>query len=247
MKYAIISDIHANLEALEAVLTDARPSADAFICLGDIVGYNANPNECLALIRETCQVAIVGNHDQAAIGTRMYDDFNEYAAAAVDWTKRQLTPSAQAYLQSLPLTARFGPCWLAAHGSPSDTDEYLFQQAHFQQSFAYLQRHIPDIRCCFVGHTHLPMVWQQTPEGTVRLVRMSTLTLRLDPQCRYIVNPGSVGQPRYGDTAPSYVLFDDNAATIEFRFVTYDIDTTQEKIYDAGLPPYLAERLAAGR
>lgn len=247
MKYAIISDIHANLEALAAVLADARPLSDAFICLGDIVGYNANPNECLALIRETCQIAIVGNHDQAAIGARLYDDFNEYAAAAVDWTRQQLTPSAYAYLQSLPQTARFGTGWLAAHGSPRDTDEYLFQQAHFQESFAYIQRYMPDIHGCFVGHTHLPMVWEQTPAGKVYLMRMATLTLRLDPQCRYIVNPGSVGQPRYGDTAPSYVLLDDDTATIEFRFVTYDIDITQEKIYDAGLPPYLAERLAEGR
>jgi diadenosine tetraphosphatase ApaH/serine/threonine PP2A family protein phosphatase len=246
MKYAIISDIHANLEALEAVLADAQPLADRFVCLGDIVGYNANPNECLHLIQSLCDVVIVGNHDQAAVGLRPYNDFNEYASAAIDWTREQLTPAGYDYLRGLPLTATFGTCWLAAHGSPRHTDEYLFQAAHFQQSFIYLQQHMPEVRCCFVGHTHLPMVWQCLPEGIVWSVEMESLTTALDMECRYIVNPGSVGQPRYGGPDASYVLLDDEALTVEFRFVPYDVETTQEKIYDAGLPSYLAERLAIG-
>jgi diadenosine tetraphosphatase ApaH/serine/threonine PP2A family protein phosphatase len=246
MKYAIISDIHANLEALQAVLADARPLADTFICLGDIVGYNPNPHECLRLVQDTCQLVIIGNHDQAAIGVRPYDDFNAYAAEAMDWTRKQLTVADQAYLQSLPLTARFGEVWLAAHGSPRDTDEYLFHAFQFQQIFDYLHQQMPEIRCCFIGHTHLPMVWQQTPDGRVSPLKMSSPTIELTPMCRYIVNPGSVGQPRYGEPAPSYVLLDDEALTVTFRFVTYDVNTTQEKIYDAGLPLYLAERLAAG-
>ena len=246
MKYAILSDIHANLEALQAVLTDAYSQADAFICLGDIVGYNPNPNECLRLIQSTCQLSIIGNHDQAAIGTRPYDDFNEYAIAAMDWTRSQLTPEGEAYLHRLPCTARFGDRCLAAHGSPRDTDEYLFEKRQFEHSFAYLQQHMPEVWCCFVGHTHLPMVWHQTPEGQVEFVRLSSPTLTLETTHRYIVNPGSVGQPRYGEPDPSYILLDEAARTLEFRFVTYDIDATQEKIYDIGLPPYLAERLALG-
>ena len=246
MRYAIISDIHANLEALETVLADARPLADAFICLGDIVGYNANPNECIELLRHLCQVSIVGNHDAAAIGARPYDGFNEYAQEAMDWTRTQLTPAGLAYLRSLPATATFGSRCLAAHGSPRDTDEYLFQAPQLQQSFAYLQAHFPTVQCCFVGHTHLPMVWQRSAHGAVSYVEKFTPTLTLEPTSCYIVNPGSVGQPRAGEPASSYVLLDDQARTIEFRCVLYDIDTTQEKIYDVGLPPFLAERLAVG-
>lgn len=246
MKYAILSDIHANLEALQAVLADARSQADTFICLGDIVGYNPNPNECLRLIQTTCQLSVIGNHDQAAIGARPYDDFNEYAAAAIDWTQRQLTPEGEAYLQSLPRTAPFGNHCLAAHGSPRDTDEYLFEKHQFEFNFAYLRQHLPEVRYCFVGHTHLPMVWRQTPEGQVGFVRLSSPIMTLEPTHRYIINPGSVGQPRYGEPDPSYILLDDTTWTLEFRFVTYDIDATQEKIYDVGLPPYLAERLAEG-
>ena len=246
MKYAIISDIHANLEALEAVLNDAKPQADAIVCLGDIVGYNANPNECLYLVRCVCDVVITGNHDQAAVGLRPYDDFNDNASAAIDWTRSHLTLAEQAYLRSLPLLARFGEYCLAAHGSPRDTDEYLVYATHFRQTFAYLQRHLPEVRCCFVGHTHLPMLWQCTPEGLVSSVEIAPYTIPLDLTCRYIVNPGSVGQPRYGGPDASYVLLDEAALTVEFRFVPYEVGITQEKIYDAGLPPYLAERLAIG-
>jgi predicted phosphodiesterase len=246
MKYAIISDIHANLEALEAVLADAQPDADRVICLGDIVGYNANPQECLHLVQRVCTLVIAGNHDLAAVGLRPYDDFNEYASAAIDWTKLQLTPEEQAYLRNLPLIAPFDTGWLAAHGSPRHTDEYLFRAEEFQQSFAYLQHRLPEVHGCFVGHTHLPMVWQCTSTGDVHAVESDALTVELDPACRYIINPGSVGQPRYGGPEATYVLLDDTARTVEFRFVAYEVDTTQEKIYDAGLPPYLAERLAIG-
>jgi predicted phosphodiesterase len=246
MKYAIISDIHANLEALEAVLADAQPDADSIICLGDIVGYNANPQECLALVQRVCQVVIAGNHDLAAVGVRPYDDFNEYASAAIDWTRQQLTPTEQAYLRSLPRTAPFGMGWLAAHGSPRDTDEYLVYVEEFHQSFLYMRQYLPTISGCCVGHTHLPMVWQCTPTGTVQAVETEVLRVTLDPACQYIINPGSVGQPRYGSPEATYVLLDDTAWTVEFRFVAYDVNATQEKIYDAGLPPYLAERLAVG-
>jgi predicted phosphodiesterase len=246
MKYAIVSDIHANLEALEAVLADAQPVADSIICLGDIVGYNANPQECLDLVQGVCSLVIAGNHDLAAVGLRAYDDFNAYASAAIAWTGLQLTPAAQAYLRSLPRTAPFGTGWLAAHGSPRDTDEYLVYAEEFQQSFLYMQQHLPTISGCCVGHTHLPMVWQCTPTGAVQAVTSASLTVALDPACQYIINPGSVGQPRYGGPDATYILLDEETRSVEFRVVAYDVETTQEKIYDAGLPPYLAERLALG-
>jgi diadenosine tetraphosphatase ApaH/serine/threonine PP2A family protein phosphatase len=247
VKYAIISDLHANLEALHAVLADAQPHADAVVCLGDIVGYNANPNECVRLVQEVCHLVIAGNHDQAASGVRPYHDFSEFAREAMDWTREQLTPDVQHYLRSLPPTAVFGERWLAAHGSPRDTDEYLFQTWHFQESFAYLRHYKPEIYACFIGHTHLPMIWQCTPEGVVSHAQTTSLTVTLNPAYRYMVNPGSVGQPRYGDPAATYVLLDDAALTVEFRFVAYDVATAQEKIYDAMLPSPLAERLAVGQ
>ena len=247
MKYAIISDLHANLEALEAVLADMRPYADMVICLGDIVGYNANPNECLELVRNICAVVIAGNHDQAACGLRPYDDFSEHAREAMHWTRQQLTPASQQYLRSLPSTAMFSDQWLAAHGSPWDTDEYLFHAAHFQTAFLYVQECLPQVRGCFIGHTHLPMIWEYTPSGIVRPVDVTPLTVALQPARRYIINPGSVGQPRYGSPAASYVLLDVQALTVEFRFVTYDVAAAQDKIYDAMLPLPLAERLALGQ
>jgi len=247
MKYAIISDLHANLEALEAVLADMQPHADAVICLGDIVGYNANPNECLELVQNVCDVVIAGNHDQAACDLRLYDDFSEYAKEAMHWTREQLTPAWKQYLCSLPNTATFGGCWLAAHGSPRDTDEYLFHELHFQEAFAYLSEYTPEVRGCFIGHTHLPMIWECTQAGLVRPAELTSLRVALHPMRRYIINPGSVGQPRYGSPEASYILLDDQALTVEFRFVDYDVATAQEKIYDAMLPLPLAERLALGQ
>jgi diadenosine tetraphosphatase ApaH/serine/threonine PP2A family protein phosphatase len=247
MKYAIISDLHANLEALEAVFTDMQPYADTVVCLGDIVGYNANPTECLELVQKECAIVIAGNHDQAACGLRLYDDFSEYARDAMHWTRAQLTPAWKQYLGSLPSTAIFGGCWLAAHGSPRDTDEYLFDALHFQEAFAYLEQYLPAMRGCFIGHTHLPMIWECTPAGVVTPAEVTARTVTLHPRRRYIINPGSVGQPRYGGPAASYALLDDQTLTVEFRFVTYDIATAQEKIYDARLPLPLAERLALGR
>jgi predicted phosphodiesterase len=247
MKYAIISDLHANLEALEAVLADMQPHADAVICLGDIVGYNANPNECLELVQNVCDVVIAGNHDQAACDLRLYDDFSEYAKEAMHWTREQLTPAWKQYLCSLPNTATFGGCWLAAHGSPRDTDEYLFHELHFQEAFSYLHAYMPELRGCFIGHTHLPMIWEYTQVGLVRPAEITSLRVTLDPTRRYIINPGSVGQPRYGSPEASYILLDDQALTVEFRFVDYDVATAQDKIYDARLPLPLAERLALGQ
>jgi predicted phosphodiesterase len=246
MKYAIISDLHANLEALEAVLADAQPYADAIVCLGDIVGYNANPQECLHMVRTLCQVVIAGNHDMAASGLRPYDDFSDNARLAMDWTRQQLTSAEQQYLRDLPHTAVFGDQWLAAHGSPRDTDEYLFHPSQFQENFAYLWCYQPQIRACFIGHTHLPMIWQCSSAGVVTHAEVTSPIVPLQPDVRYIINPGSVGQPRYGDAASSYLLLDEDSMTVEFRFVLYDVAAAQEKIYNAMLPLALAERLAVG-
>ena len=250
MKYAIISDIHANLEALQAVIEDAAPYADVFICLGDIVGYNASPIECLQIIQSLCQVTVIGNHDLAAVGLRPYDDFNPYAQEAIDWTREQLSSSDMAYLAGLPMCAPFGrnQTYLAAHGSPRHTDEYLFQPQRIQANFMYMRQFEPNIHCCFVGHTHVPMVWECTADGILLMVEtISTDAVHLDSTSTYIVNPGSVGQPRNGDPTSSYILLDDVDQTITYRGVPYDILAAQDKIYDAMLPMPLAERLEIGR
>ncbi len=246
MKYAIISDIHANLQALNAVFADMQPYADAVVCLGDIVGYNANPIECLEIIKQRCDVVIAGNHDQAACGVRLYDDFSAYAREAMDWTRAQLTPEWIHYLRSLPCTAEFGDCWMAAHGSPRETDEYLFHSTHFEESFAHLYAYMSDRRACFVGHTHLPMIWECTTAGLVTPTLVNNLVTQMQSQHRYIINPGSVGQPRYGGPEASYVLLDSETLVVEFRFVPYDVTAAQERIYEAMLPLALAERLAVG-
>ena len=246
MKYAIISDLHANLEALQAVLADATPRVEAVICLGDIVGYNANPRECLRLVQETCALVIAGNHDQAACGNRAYHDFNEWAREAMDWTRDQLSTSDVEYLRGLPVVAPFGGGWLAAHGSPRHTDEYLFDHRHFETAFHSLGRLRSEARGCFVGHTHLPGIWARGADGRVGRVETASVAASIDSTCRYIVNPGSVGQPRNGNPMADYAILDEAAAVIELCSVSYDVPAAQEKIYDAMLPPRLAERLAIG-
>ena len=247
MKYAIISDLHANLEALQAVLDDALAKVDAVVCLGDIVGYNANPRECLRLVQETCALVISGNHDQAACGVRLYDDFNEWARQAMDWTRDQLSSSDVAYLRRLPRTAPFGRGWVAAHGSPRHTDEYLFDERGFNAAFDSLGQLQPEASGCFVGHTHLPGIWARDPHGRVTRVEGPSRTVALDPTCRYFVNPGSVGQPRNGNPLAAYAILDEATSAVELRGVVYDVAAAQEKIHDAMLPPLLAERLAIGR
>jgi len=250
MKYAIISDIHANLEALEAVIADAKPHADEFVCLGDIVGYNANPIECIHIIQKLCPVTVIGNHDLAAVGLRPYDDFNPYAQEAIDWTKEQLSRGDLTYLAGLPMNAPFGAKqnYMAAHGSPRHTDEYLFQAPRIQSNFTYMQDEAPNVLCCFVGHTHVPVIWECTSDGILLMVeKIDTETVPLDETSTYIINPGSVGQPRNGDPNSSYLILDDEAKTITFRSVPYDIFAAQNKIFDAMLPLPLAERLEIGR
>lgn len=232
MKYAIISDIHSNLEALTKALSiiDER-KVDEIICLGDVVGYGANPNECVELVRSRCSAVVLGNHDAAALDTAQAHDFNAIARRAVLWTAEELTPESKAFLASLPMTAvkeeiRF------VHASPQIPDawDYIIDADDAVRAVRSLQE-----RICFIGHTHVPGIFNG--RGRARSVM---------PDEQYLVNVGSVGQPRDGNPMLSFGIFDSAAWTFELIRSEYDIQTAAEKIYAARLPEELGNRLMYG-
>jgi len=240
VRYAIISDIHSNLEALRAVLEHAGV-VDGVWCLGDIVGYGPNPNECIELVRARGALCVVGNHDYAAIGRLDTADFNPDAATAAYWTGRQLTPENRRYLEELPIQLTQGDFTLV-HGSPRyPIWEYILSAYvaslnldHFQTQF------------CLIGHSHIPSVFR-CPEGERRCEVEELLPkLSLQTLDRLIINPGGVGQPRDGDPRAAYAILDTDARILYHFRVPYDIAMTQQKMREAGLPRRLIERLSYG-
>ncbi len=244
MRYAIFSDVHANLTALDAVLADAegrRP--DAYLCLGDVVGYGPDPNECVARVRALGAETVAGNHDRAAVGDVDLETFTPLARAAIEWTQHVLTPDARAWLAALPPRA----CprgFLAVHGSPRDpVSEYIFDLPTALANFAA----DPFVRC-FVGHTHVPGVYVLERDGRVAAAGLlAGAPVPLRPDARYIINVGSVGQPRDGDPRAAYALFDTQPETVTLVRVAYSVAFTQAKMRAAGLPEDLADRLQHGR
>lgn len=243
MRYGIISDIHGNLEALRACLRELG-GVDAMLCLGDIVGYGPNPNECVEAIRALPNLhCVVGNHDLAAIGKYETDWFNFYAREAIMWTQEELGDANAHFLASLPAKVTL-PGVILAHGSLPDPMEYLMSETEARGTFEAMSE-----RLCLVGHTHVAeCYWQETHSGAIgheSLVEGGTVELMLGR--RYIVNPGGVGQPRDGNPHASCGLYDVEADTVEVRRVAYPLGMTQRKMKQAGLPAMLASRLAAGR
>jgi diadenosine tetraphosphatase ApaH/serine/threonine PP2A family protein phosphatase len=243
VRYAVFSDVHGNLEALEAVLADAaRQRPDGYLCLGDLVGYGPDPNECVARVRALGAEAVAGNHDRAAVGEVDLDTFSPLARAAIEWTIQALGAEARTYLAALPLrleTALF----LAVHGSPRDpVEEYILDLptalAVFTES---------DFRLCLVGHSHIPGLFVMDRRGRIGMRALPAgESVPLDPAARYIVNVGSVGQPRDGDPRAAYLVLDTGGPTVTLRRLRYPVEVTQRKITSAGLPILLARRLAAG-
>ncbi len=247
MRYAVLSDVHGNLEALSAVLADSvREGATGLICLGDAVGYGADPNACVEILGERVTRMVAGNHEHGALGLIDLDWFNPAARAAALWTREQLGPDHAAYLGALPLTAALGEA-TCVHASPSRPEEwdYLISAEDGWSAF-------PDFstRLCFVGHSHRPGVWSLGssgpdfedlggPEGADRRIGFH------DGR-RYIVNVGSVGQPRDRDRRAAYVLWDEDARSVTLRRVEYDHRAAAHKILAASLPRVLADRLANG-
>lgn len=245
MRILILSDIHSNLEAFDAVLSDAAGAYEATCCLGDVVGYGASPAECLERLETLApQWMVRGNHDRVCAGITDARTFSPVARAAIEWTRRELSPAALAGLAALPtgpidIDARTTIC----HGAPSDEDAYLLDSADARFAFSSQSAAL-----CLHGHTHAQTifrlqgfaVYDETP------ARRTRLRVTLDPGSRYLINPGSVGQPRDGDPRAAYAVLDVTAGAIELRRVPYDIAGAQRRIRAAGLPEPLASRLATG-
>ncbi len=243
MRIALISDIHSNLVALEAVL-EAMPLYDQLWCMGDTVGYGPRPNECLDYMRGLGTYVLTGNHDLACLGEVSLEDFNPLARQANEWNNAQLLPEPRAYLHERPATLQVEHDTTLAHASPRDPIwEYIDSIPIARANFAHFTTSL-----CLVGHTHVPMIVSLHPDGEMRFGHAQHDEIcQLQSRSRYIVNPGSVGQPRDGNPEAAYAIWDTEAATIQFRRVGYDVGATQKQIRQAGLPAPLAERLAYGQ
>lgn len=232
MRFAIVSDIHSNLEALLKAfeLVESRGVRE-IVCLGDIVGYGANPNECLELIFRKCSIVLLGNHDQAAIDLTEAEQFNQHARVAAHWTSARLLASNKERLHQLLTTAVFSDAFLV-HSSPDEPEAWNYILSTFDAHQAF--RHFSE-RICFVGHSHVPGVFGET-----------TASKKVTRDDRFIVNVGSVGQPRDGDARLSFGIFDSDRWEYENIRAEYDVETASQKIISAGLPKVLAERILVG-
>jgi predicted phosphodiesterase len=241
MHVLVISDIHANLAAFETVLEDARDQWEQIWCLGDSVGYGPEPDACVALLREHEHLSLSGNHDWAVLGRLDINAFNRDARAAIEWTRTAISEEARAYLEALPAREVQAPFALA-HGSPRQPVwEYILDESTAAVNFAHF-----DTRFCLVGHTHMPVIFEEGQDGSARAVRPAYCeTLPLE-ETRLIINPGSVGQPRDADPRAAYALLDTEAMTWEHRRVSYPVSVTQERMRDLGLPQRLIARLEMG-
>ncbi len=240
MKYAIIADIHGNLDAFQVVLEDIRAQkATHVVCLGDVVGYNAQPKECLDIVRQMNIPCVKGNHDEYCSTENHLDGFNPHAAEAVHWTRAQLSEEDKRWLRELKYS-RMAANFTMVHATLDAPERwgYVFDKLAAAASFPY-----QNTQMCFFGHTHVPVAFMRDT-----VVRGGTYSkFKVDPSKKYFINVGAVGQPRDNNPKSAYVIYDMDAQTIELRRLEYDIASAQKKILDAGLPERLAERLAFGR
>ncbi len=247
MRCLVLSDVHANATALAAALAACEGQWDQVVCLGDVVGYGPDPNEVVEQVRGLVTAIIRGNHDKAVCGLRDLEDFNSVARSAVEWTHRQLRPENLQYLAELPA----GPLQIdgltLVHGAFHDEDEYVFVPEQAMDGLLLAPGAVT-----FFGHTHLQggfsyrdseldMIPLKLPRAEARFA-----VLKLESGSRYLLNPGSIGQPRDGDARAAFAIVDSEQAVVEFWRVPYDIRSVQERMRRAGLPEPLAQRLAAG-
>jgi len=239
MKYAIIADIHGNLDAFQVVLEDIKnQKATHVVCLGDVVGYNAQPKECLDIVRAMNIPCVKGNHDEYCSTENHLDGFNPHAAEAVHWTREQLSEDDKKWLRELKYS-RMAANFTMVHATLDAPERwgYVFDKLAAAASFPY-----QNTQMCFFGHTHVPVAFMRDT-----VVRGGTYSkFKVDASKKYFINVGAVGQPRDNNPKSAYVIYDMDAQTIELRRLEYDIASAQKKILDAGLPELLALRLDAG-
>ncbi|MCI0652046.1 MAG: metallophosphatase family protein [Planctomycetes bacterium] len=240
VRYAIVSDVHGNKEALDAVIERIGTlDCDEIICLGDIVGYGAEPGYCVERIREISKVVVAGNHDYAALGKINIDYFNAHARRATLWTREKLTPEQLQYLNDLPLVVNMGS-FTVVHGSLESPELFDYIQTSYD---AFLTMQKMQNSLCFIGHSHVPIAF----------LLKDVITFSLEPEvllaglAKVIVNVGSVGQPRDNNPLASFAVYDVKEARVDIHRIPYDIEKSAEKILEAGLPEFLAERLMVGR
>jgi predicted phosphodiesterase len=240
MKFAIIADIHGNLDAFQVVLEDCKnQQVTHYACLGDVVGYNANPKECLDIVRTMNMPCVKGNHDEYCSSEEHLEGFNPAAAEAVNWTRKQLTDDDRQWLRDLKYS-RMVTNFTIVHATLDGPQRcgYVFDKLAAAASFTYQNTSV-----CFFGHTHVPVAFVKDS-----VVRGGTYSkFKTEPGKKYFVNVGAVGQPRDNNPKSAYVIYDTTEGTIEIRRLEYDIAAAQKKILAAGLPERLAERLAYGR
>jgi predicted phosphodiesterase len=254
LRVAVLSDLHANIQAVLACL--ARVDAlgvDEVVCLGDVVGYNANPNEVVALLRGRGIRCVQGNHDAMAASEEPPSDFSGLARGAILWTRRALDADHRAFLGGLPGKVPIGRDAVGVHGAPSHRDRYILTLADAAEEFSVIGAELGDARVVFFGHTHLPVVLRESG-GRVMVVWSSRgagadgepATVDISGPGRYLVNPGGVGQPRDGISTAPFAIYDDTSATVRFERVAYDIEACAAAAAAAGLDPRLGERLRRG-
>jgi predicted phosphodiesterase len=240
MRIALFGDIHANLEALEVALADAEEQGCTdYVCMGDVVGYNADPAACLERVRAMNCPVVKGNHDEDASGTHSLDSMNPVAAAALEWTRQQLSDDQRLWLRRLRMVRQVED-FTVVHSTLDQPANWNYVTNRFDamSNFSYQFTQV-----CFHGHTHVPRVYVKTD----KVQEIPADSVVIEEGSKYFINVGSVGQPRDGDWRGCYAIYDIDHKMVVFRRVEYDIETTQKKILDAGLPAMLAERLADGR
>jgi predicted phosphodiesterase len=246
VRYLVVSDLHGNWEALEAVLHDAKGAYDQPVCCGDLVGYGADPNRVVEWVKGNCTVVVRGNHDRACTGLEDLEWFNPVARAAAVWTLDHLSPDNAAFVRELPHGPAFLDGMQLLHGSPVDEDEYVVGPDEAAEAFAYLESAL-----AFFGHTHLQggFLWNQARVETIPPVSIYSdhSVMEIEWGTGYLINPGSVGQPRDGDPRAAYAVYDSKEGKVCYRRVAYDVEKAQSKILEAGLPSFLADRLSVGR
>jgi len=245
MIYAVLSDIHSNLEALQAVLKDlASEKVHSFLILGDIIGYGPNPNECIEIVKKLQGTVIAGNHEGLLRKDFAVEQYNSLARESIRWTRKNILHENVKFIENLSYLKEM-PNFLIVHGSPRYPEEYLFNIQEVNEAFSYFQKRYPQFYLCFFGHTHKQAIWCKQ-EDKVYLCQGED-TFHLSTQSYYLINPGSVGQPRDGSPEANYAIYDTSTQKLLLRKVPYNYQLTLKKILKVGLPPALGYRLGEGK